>query len=551
MANNNPTKRESSYLNNAKLKKAGVKIDFTQDQIQEILKCVNNPLYFINNYVKIISLDEGLIPMKPYPYQEKMISTIHDNRFSIFCVSRQCGKTTSYVAYILWYILFNSTKRVVILANKAKTARSILAKVKLAYEEIPLWLQQGVAEWNKSSIELENGCRVEADSTSGNAARGDSVNLLILDELAFVPANIAEDFFRSVYPTISKGSTTKIVIVSTPNGINLFYKLWQESVAGKNAYMPFTMHWSEVPGRDEKWKEETIKNIGEESFQQEFELSFFGSATNTLIASSKLRSLVFESPIHSERGLDIYEMPQKDHQYVLVADVGRGGGADYSAFTIIDFTDVPYKVVAKYKSNVIKALVFPNVIVEIAKKYNDAYLLIEANDVGSQVADIIRYEHEYENMFCSVLDKKMSMYTITLRANEKTKLGVMTSKKVKNVGCSCLKSLIESDTLIIKDFDIISELTNFVSKETSFGAQIGMNDDLVMTLVLFSWLTQQRFFKQLTDSNLLELLKNNEEKFSNIPFFSYSNGSSKVDSDSSAIDEGDLVIVSQQTWKHY
>ena len=352
---------QNQYLGNPNLKKAFVSQEFTKENILEFQKCMNDPQYFIEKYIKIVSLDKGLIPFDMYPFQKEMVGTFHNNRFSICKLPRQSGKTTTIISYILHYVLFNESVNVAILANKAATARDILSRLQLAYENLPKWLQQGIMSWNKGSLELENGSRIVASSTSSSAVRGGSYNLIFLDEFAFVPTNIAEEFFSSVYPTISSGKTTKVIIVSTPNGMNLFYKLWTDAETKKNTYVPIEVHWSEVPGRDEKWKKETISNTSETQFAKEFECEFLGSI-NTLIHPSKIKVIPSKKTLTSNAGLDIYEKPDKESTYVLVADVARGIQGDSSAFIVIDVSKIPYRLVGKYKNNEIKPLLFPNII---------------------------------------------------------------------------------------------------------------------------------------------------------------------------------------------
>ena len=358
---------------------------------------MKDPQYFIETYIKIVSLDRGLISFDMYPFQKDMVGTFHNNRFSICKLPRQSGKTTTMVSYILHYVLFNENMNVAILANKAATARDILSRLQLAYENLPRWLQQGIMSWNKGSLELENGSRIVASSTSSSAVRGGSYNMIFLDEFAFVPTNIAEEFFSSVYPTISSGQSTKVVIVSTPNGMNMFYKLWIDAEKKRNSYIPIDVHWSEVPGRDEKWKKETIANTSEAQFAKEFECEFLGSQ-NTLINPSKIRTMPTRTPIKSNKnGLDVYEQPKKDNTYVLVADVARGIQSDASAFVVIDVSEIPYRLVCKYKNNEIKPMLFPHMINEVGKVYNKSFVLVEVNDIGDQVANALQFDLEYEN----------------------------------------------------------------------------------------------------------------------------------------------------------
>ena len=491
------------YLGNPLLKKANVQVEWTKDQILEYQKCMQDPLYFCQKYIKIVSLDEGLVPFDVYPFQKEILGTIHNNRFTICKLPRQSGKTTTIISYILHYVLFNEQMRVAILANKAATARDILSRLQLAYENLPKWLQQGVMSWNKGSLDLENGSKIVASSTSSSAVRGGSYNMIFLDEFAFVPHNVAEDFFSSVYPTISSGKNTKVVIVSTPNGMNLFYKLWSDAESGKNSYNPIDVHWSEIPGRDEKWKVETIANTSQEQFNREFECEFLGSI-NTLIHPTKIKSMVFDDPIQRNAGLELYKKPEKDRLYTIVCDVARGTEQDYSAFLVFDVSELPYRIVAKYRNNEIKPLLFPNVIYDVAKAFNNAYVMIEVNDIGEQVATAMQYDLEFDNLIMASMRGRAGQILGSGFSGGKVQLGVRTTKAVKMLGCSNLKQLIETDKLIINDYDLITEFSTFVKHGQSYQAEEGHTDDLAMCCVLFAWMTNQTYFKELTNVDIRE-----------------------------------------------
>ena len=519
---------KDSYRDNPLLKKAGVEHAYTQEEVDEYIKCANDPVYFAMKYIKIVNVDEGLMPFRMWDFQKEMIRTYHENRFSITKCPRQVGKTTTSVAYLLWLTLFSDQQNVAVLANKGSLARDILAKYQLAYENLPMWLQQGVVTWNKGNVELENGSKIIAASTSSSAVRGGSFNVVFLDEFAFVPANIANEFFNSVYPVISSGKTTKIIIVSTPNGMNLFYKLWMDAIGKKNGYKTFEIHWSMVPGRDEKWKEETIKNTSEEQFRQEFECEFLGS-TNTLISGSKLAQLVYKEPIAKHEMLDIYEYPVKgddersaDHIYAITVDPAEGRNLDASSFTVFDVSSVPYKQVAKYNSSSISPVLFPTVIYNTAKLFNDAYVLIEINNTP-QIADTLHQDLEYENVVKIETGNKKAQAMGT-GFGRGIQLGLKMSPQVKRIGCSNLKTLIENDKLIINDFDTISQLTTFVSSHNSFKAEEGANDDIVMTLVMFAWMTTQQYFKEIVNHDLrkqmqLEMLNQSDEEMPSFGIF--------------------------------
>ena len=493
------------YLGNPNLKKVGVPINFTPKQIEEYLKCKADPVYFAITYCKIVSLDEGLVPFKLYDFQEDMVRRFHANRFNIAKLPRQTGKSTTVVAYLMHYALFNDNVNIGILANKAPTARELLGRLQLAYENLPTWLQQGIIAWNKGSMELENGSKILASSTSASAVRGMSFNIIFLDEFAFIPTHVAEQFFASVYPTISSGKSTKVIIISTPNGMNMFYKLWHDAELGRNEYVTTEVHWSQVPGRDDAWKQQTIANTSERQFTQEFECEFLGSV-DTLISASKLRSMAYEEPINEGNGLKIYENPIKDHEYLMTVDVARGTSNDYSAFILYDITTVPYKVIGTYKNNEIKPMLFPNIIDKVSLNYNKAFILVEVNDIGDQVASILQYDLENENLLMCSMRGRAGQIVGQGFSGSKTQLGVKTSTTVKKIGCSNLKQLVEGDKLFINDYDIISELTTFIQKKQSFEAEEGCNDDLAMCLVIFGWLVAQDYFKEMTDNDVRKRL---------------------------------------------
>jgi hypothetical protein len=529
---------DSVYLGNPNLKKANTQIEFTQDQILEFVKCQDDPVYFAKNYVKIVSLDEGLTQFEPYHFQEKLINNFHKNRFNICKMPRQTGKSTTVVSYLLHYLIFNDSVNIGILANKAATARELLSRLATAYENLPKWMQQGIIAWNKGNIELENGSKILAASTSASAVRGMSFNILFLDEFAFVPNHIADSFFASVYPTITSGKNTKVIIVSTPHGMNHFYRMWHDAERSKNEYVPTDVHWSEVPGRDEEWKKQTIANTSDQQFKIEFECEFLGSV-DTLISPSKLKSFVYEDPIKRNAGLDVYETVKENHDYIITVDVARGVGEDYSAFIVVDITEFPHKIVGKYRNNDIKPMLFPNIIYELAKNYNNAYILCEVNDIGDQVASLLHYDLEYQNVLMCSMRGRAGQIVGQGFSGKKTQLGVKMSKTVKKVGSLNLKAMIEGDKLLFKDYEIISELTTFISKHNSFEAEEGCNDDLAMCLVIYAWLVAQEYFKELTDQDIRKRLyeeQKNQIEQDMSPFGFIVDG---LDSDSFVDNQGD------------
>lgn len=494
------------YNGNTAIKSVGVPIEYNEQQLDEYIKCKQDPVYFICTYCKVISLDRGLVPFKLYEYQIRFINAIHNNRRVIAKIFRQGGKTQTVAAYILWYTLFNDTKNVAILANKGATAREILSRYQLMYEQIPLFLQQGVKVWNKGNIELENLSTVYTGATTSSGLRSKSVNLLYIDEMAIIPNTMFEEFFTSSWPTLSSGVTTKMVMTSTPLGYNAFWKFWSEAVNGINGFVPFEAKWQENPDRDQAWADDQLKVLGKVKFAQEVLTQFLGSSFTLIDADvmSKLHALPI---IFSKEGLDIYEKPircippAKDHAYTMVVDTASGVGGDYSVFVIIDITNIPYKVVGKYRNNKISPLLFPSVIHKVATEYNNAYVLFEIN-ATQQVPHILYYELEYENVLFVTRSGKHGQEVTFGFGGVSQVLGICTDKKTKRIGCNNIKSIIEEGKLLIHDADIISEISTFIQHKDSYAADDGYHDDLMMTLVIFGWLTTQTYFKDLMDVDM-------------------------------------------------
>ena len=501
---------ERGYNGNVNLKRKGTPIEFSNDMISEYLKCAGDPIYFAEKYIQIVHVDHGLIPIKMYDYQKEIALAITNSRRVTVNTSRQAGKTTTAVAIILHYVLFNDYKTVALLANKGDAAREILDRIKIAYEALPKWLQQGVIEWNKGSVEFENGCKVIAGATSSSAIRGKSIAFLYIDETAFVEN--WDEFFASVFPTISSGNTTKILFTSTPNGLNHFYKTCEGARENRNGYIYIEVPWQRVPGRDDKWKKETLEGMDfdTQKFSQEFECNFLGSS-GTLIEGSKLKNLVSRNPVGQTQFMKVYEQPEKDHVYACIVDVSRGKGLDYSAFHIIDVTSMPYKQACIYRDNTITPIDYAEIIYRTIKRYNDAYTLIEVNDIGEQVAEVLHYEFEVETLMFTESAGR-SGKRISTGFSKNSDKGVRTTKSVKSVGCNMLKMLIEQDQLIINDFQTINELSTFSRRGVSYEAESGCHDDLVMGLVLFAWMTDQLFFREITDINTLDKLRSRNEE---------------------------------------
>jgi hypothetical protein len=498
------------YNGNVNLKRKGTDVEFSQEMISEFLKCAKDPIYFSEKYIQIVHVDHGLIPIKMYDYQKEICTAITENRRVTVNTSRQAGKTTTAVAVILHYIIFNDFKTVALLANKGDAAREILDRIKIAYEALPAWLQQGVIEWNKGSVEFENGCKIIAGSTSSSAIRGKSISFLYIDETAFVEN--WDEFFASVFPTISSGNTTKILFTSTPNGLNHFYKTCVGAQEDRNGYIYVEVPWNKVPGRDDKWKKETLAamDFDQQKFSQEFECAFLGSS-GTLIEGSKLKTMVDLTPVAQTQTVKVYEQPQQGHVYCCIVDVSRGKGLDYSAFQIIDVTEMPYKQVCVYRDNNITPIDYAEIIYRSIERYNEAYTLIEVNDIGEQVSEVLHYEFEVDTLMFTESAGRAGKRLSTGFSKNSDK-GIRTTKNVKSIGCNMLKMLIEQDQLIINDFQTINELSTFSRRGNSYEAESGAHDDLVMCLVLFGWMTDQAFFKEVTDINTIDKLRSRNEE---------------------------------------
>lgn len=512
-----PRQTRASYHGNTQLKPLGYAVDFEPWHIEEIAHCIEDPIYFIENYCKIVSLDRGLVPFKLYECQKNKVTTILNNRKVILMEGRQQGKTITSAACILWYTLFQDNKTVAILANKAAAAREVMSRYQAMYESLPLWLQQGVREWNKGSIELENGSKVFTAATAASGIRGKSVNWLYIDEAAIIPNNVAEEFFTATYPTIMAGETTKILLSSTPLGYNHFWKFWNDAEEGRNGFVPLFIHYTEIPGRDETWAEAQKAILGPVKFTQEVLCNFLGSSY-TLLDADTLAKMSAKRPIYSRDKLDVYEEPVRgeigpdgkltkpDNAYVVVVDVSRGVGGDYSAFVVVDITQSPYTVVAKYRDNRVTPMLYPTIIHTVARNYNNAHILVEINDNGQQVADILYHDLEYENMLWINRDGTKGQVVSGGFGGRTVQCGVRTDKKVKRIGCSQLKTLVEANRLLVWDQDVISEFSTFVEVKDSYAADEGYHDDLVMPLVLFGWLTTHPYFRDLTNLNIRESL---------------------------------------------
>ena len=508
----------NSYLGNPNVKRDGVNQQWEPELVQEYARCMKDPVYFCEKYVKVIALDKGLVPFILYEYQKNMFDHFDNNRFNIVLACRQSGKSISACAYLLWYALFHGEKTIAVMANKGATAREMLGRITLMLENIPFFLQPGCKALNKGSIEFSNNSRIVAAATSGSSIRGMSVNLLYLDEFAFVER--AAEFYTSTYPVVSSGKETKIIVTSTANGIgNIFHKIWEGAVQGTNEFKPFRVDWWDVPGRDEDWKKQTIANTSQLQFDQEFGNTFFGTG-DTLINAETLMSLRAHNPIRTLEAGDllVYKETTQKHEYVMTVDVSKGRGQDYSTFNVIDISVQPFEQVAVYRNNTISPILFPNIIYKYAKVYNDAYIVVESNDQGSVVCNGLYHDLEYENLHV----------TSSVKASG---LGIEMNRKVKRLGCSAIKDIIENHKIKIVDEHTILEISTFEAKGQSYEASDGNHDDLMMNLVMFGYFASTQYFGDMTDINLKQMLfeqKMQEIEDDMVPFGFIDDGSEHI-----------------------
>ena len=489
--------KNDGYLGNTQVKRAGVDTSYTDEEMQEYIKCTKDPIHFIESYTQIISLDEGMIPFTLRGYQGKLIEHFNQNRFSVVLASRQSGKSITSCAYLLWYILFHPEVTVAVLANKGAIAREMIARIVKMLESVPFFLQPGVKILNKGNIEFGNDSKIVAAATSSSSIRGMSINMLYPDEFAFVED--AETFYTATYPVITSGKDSKVIITSTANGVgNMFHKIYESAIHEQSEYKSFTINWYDVPGRDEEWKEQTIANTSEAQFEQEYGNSFLGTG-NTLVNSNTLLGLKAVEPDWNKDGVNVYERPKEGHEYICTVDVSQGRGLDYSTFTIIDVTEKPFKQVCTYRDNTLSPMLYPDLLNKYCRPYNEALIIIENNAEGGMVATQLHYDIEYPNVFVQGMTK----------ADD---IGVTMSRKIKRIGCSTMKELLEENRLLVKDRATITELMTFINKGPSFEADKGYNDDMVMNLVLFSWFITTDYFYNLTDKKVKDLLYSEQQK---------------------------------------
>lgn len=481
--------KRSRYLGLPNLKRANIKTQWTQEMINEWKRCRDDVVYFAQTYCAITHIDYGVIKVQLRDYQKDMLKIMAGSRMSVSKLSRQLGKTTAVAIYLAHYVCFNKAKAVGILAHKGSMSAEVLDRTKQAIELLPDFLQPGIVEWNKGSIELDNGSSIGAYASSPDAVRGNSFSLIYIDECAFIPN--FQDAWLAIQPVISSGRHSKILITTTPNGMNHFYDIWTAAVEGKSGFVPYEAEWNSVKERlyDDNdifddgwsWSSTTIFGSSVDQFRQEHR-GVFSGGSGTLISGMKLAIMSHLNPINntSETRFFKFKEPSPERKYIATLDSAEGRGQDYHALNIIDVTEDKWEQVAVLHSNTISHLILPDIILKYLNEYNEAPIYIELNSTGVSIAKSLYLDLEYENVICDNFND----------------LGMKQTKRSKAIGCSILKDLIEKDKLIINYKETISELRTFIAKGVSWAAENGSNDDLVMSLVIFAWLSNQQKFNE-------------------------------------------------------
>jgi len=500
-------KNKQNYLNNPNLPTVDSQYEYTPEMVRDIKKCAQNILYFAENFFYIVSLDEGKQTIDLHLCQKRVLRKMRDNRFFILLASRQIGKTTLMTIYALWVACFQQDQSILIVANKEGTAIEIFRRIRLAYEELPNWLKPGVKEYGKTSMSLANGCRIGISTTTGTAARGQSINVLVLDELAFIEPHLVEEFWKSVYPIVSSSKKSKIFIASTANGTgNLFHSIYTGAEQKRNGWECDKILWNEIPGRDEKWKQETIATIGSlDAFNQEFNCEFLDSGESSVNEElyEKL-SVYIRDPLYimEDGHYQIWEEPKDDRIYIAGVDVSEGIDKDASVIQIIDVTDLTgIKQVACYHNNGISPVNFTNKLNEILVQWGRPIALIERNNCGAQVVDNLRHIHGYENI--------VSWGSATA-GRQKDQLGVVVHTNTKFVGVTNMRYWVNQLQVVqIRDINLLKEFKSFVRNANgtwSAKKGAGYHDDRVMSfiwalLVLDKVLVDKYFEVVQTDQN--------------------------------------------------
>jgi len=467
--------------------KPGRKIEFTALMLQELARCAADITYFAEKYYTIIHPVRGEEIIKLFPFQREMIENMKNNRQNIFMAARQLGKTTCASIYLLWFAIFNPSKTIAILANKQSTAVSIVDDIKKGYEMLPAWMKPGVKKYDQLELKFENESRIFARATSEDAIRGESVSLLFCDEFAFVPENIAEQFWVSNYPTLSTGGN--IVVVSTPNGTaGKFYQLWKSATSRENkTWKAMKITWDRHPDRDEAWKESQIQSIGKVKFAQEYACSFTGSSY-TLIDGETLEQMkATDPPFYPEEGFYMWKKPVTDRLYLVSCDVAKGANTDFHVANVFDATDWhtngKIEQVAMFRRNDISVFDFKDKVLQISRKYNNAVAIVENNHLGHVLVQNLYYEEGYDNTWYDY---------------DKGEYGVNGNVKTKPLALTYFKEDIESKKMIIHAQDMITELSYFEEVKTGvFQARQGRNfhDDTVASGYWASYALRSKYWE--------------------------------------------------------
>jgi hypothetical protein len=477
-------KNKQMYLNNPNLPTVNSEFEYTPKMIADLEKCSKNILYFAENYFTIISLDEGKQKIELHLCQKRVLRKMRDNRFFILLASRQIGKTTLMTIYALWIACFQQDQSILIVANKEGTAIEIFRRIRLAFEELPNWIKPGVKEYGKTSMILANGCRIGISTTTGTAARGQSINCLILDELAFIEPHLVDEFWKSVYPIVSSSKKSKIFIASTANGTgNLFHSLFTGAANGKNGWECDKILWNEIPGRDEKWKKETIATIGSlEAFNQEFNCEFLDGGESSVNEElfERLKVYVSDPKFVMEDGhYHIWDEPNEKGIYIAGVDVSEGVDKDASVINIFDISNLTcIKQVAIYHNNGISPYHFTEKLNDILIQWGKPLVCIERNNCGGQVVDNLRQVHNYDNIVS---------WGASLAGRERALLGIVNHTNTKYTGITNMRYWVNQlEVVQIKDMNTLKEMREFVrSANGTWGAKkgAGYHDDRVMSMV--------------------------------------------------------------------
>ena len=486
------------YLGNPNLPAADARIAYEPWMVKEIQKAKDNILYFAENFFYIINLDRGREKISLHSCQKRAVRKMRDNRFFILLASRQIGKSTMMTIYILWQACFMDDQRILLVANKEATAIEIFQRVRLAFEELPVWLKPGVKEYGKTSMTLDNGSRIGITTTTGTAARGQSVNCLVIDEMAFIEPHLVEEFWKSVFPIITSSKKSKVFVCSTANGTdNLFYKLYDGAEKGENGWAYDRITWNEVPGRDEKWALNTKQAIGSiEAWLQEFECQFLSSGESSIDEAlfHDMAQKCREAKIVLEDGnYKIWEEPDSSRIYAAGVDISEGVGIDASSIQIIDITDISdIRQVAVYHNRHIPPLEFANKVYTILRNWGSPLALIERNNCGAQVVDRLAFDMGYE---------KVVSYGAKVANRARPQMGMIAHTNTKYKGVMNMRYFInEIKAVHINDIDTLKELRDFVRYPNgTWKAKSGYHDDRVMSLIYALFILEKELTERYFD----------------------------------------------------